>query len=391
MCGYYVFFLKKARKELLYFAGAVLLGMILFLAALFVKGTVIPIVSVAFSLACGVLFYKLVLPKLPKQNMFLIALTTYIISVVLATVSVFANYQALIFISLLFQAVFHFTLFLIFYSRVVDLVHAASYQSVTDGLTGLYYKSYFIRKVQETMNSGSGSSIIFVDIDNFKKLNDSQGHLVGDQILRLTSAILKKCVGEYGIAGRYGGEELVALITNTRVSPSQIAEQFREQVQELSKDVHPITVSVGFSIFDHETERAEDYIKQADDALYMAKRLGKNRVVQFSQEWSEGDASVPQSSSNEEDRVDMSDVSDEINVPMQSDTEAGHEIMVHQEPNETHLSTFETDEPVPKHRLSSVDYLRDQESEGLNNEEQSIQEVIIQQMKVKNPFPRSRP
>ncbi|WP_412102536.1 GGDEF domain-containing protein [Paenibacillus alvei] len=275
----------------------------------------------------------------------------------------------------------------------MDLVHAASYQSVTDGLTGLYYKSYFIRKVQESMNSGSGSSIIFVDIDNFKKLNDTQGHLVGDQILRLSSAILKKCVGEYGITGRYGGEELVALITNTRVSPSQIAEAFREQVQELSQDIHPVTVSVGFSIFDHETERAEDYIKQADDALYMAKRLGKNRVVQFSQEWSEGDTSVPQTSSNEEDRVDVSDVSDENNVPMQSETEAGHVIMVHQEPNEAHLSIFETDEPVPtnKHRLSSVDYLTDQESEGVNNEEQSLQEVIIQQMKVKNPFPRSRP
>ena len=92
---------------------------------------------------------------------------------------------------MLFTAVAYFFLFIILFDRILDLMQAVSYSSVMDGLTGLYNKNYFKKKVEEYVLNKNANALVFIDIDNFKKLNDTKGHHVGDVMLKFAAALLK--------------------------------------------------------------------------------------------------------------------------------------------------------------------------------------------------------
>ena len=110
---------------------------------------------------------------------------------------------------------FFIILFIIIFDRVVELLQAIYDYSIKDGLTGLYNRHYFFNRVAESINRGERVSVIFSDIDNFKRLNDTRGHKMGDKVLRQVAAIMMEESDNVGIAGRYGGEELVILLTDT--------------------------------------------------------------------------------------------------------------------------------------------------------------------------------
>jgi diguanylate cyclase (GGDEF)-like protein len=127
-------------------------------------------------------------------------------------------------------------------------------------------------------------SLVMIDIDNFKKFNDTHGHQCGDAVLKNVARILKENCRQIDIAARYGGEELSVILPNTDLNAARaVSERIRDSIEK-SKVNHngsslSVTVSIGVAQFDpgrdHETK---DIIERADKALYNAKNQGRNRV-----------------------------------------------------------------------------------------------------------------
>ncbi|MFD2670572.1 GGDEF domain-containing protein [Marinicrinis sediminis] len=172
--------------------------------------------------------------------------------------------------------VFYSIVFLYVLDRVIELLQSVYRSSITDGLTGLYNRAFFVNQIEKCLKKDLKVSLIFTDIDNFKKLNDTKGHQAGDEALKGVSEILKQEAEQIGIAGRYGGEELLMLIVNQKSNPAIIAERVRKRVEE---EVG-VTISVGY------TKRkgpitAEAFLQQSDEAMYASKTSGKNKVTAY--------------------------------------------------------------------------------------------------------------
>ncbi len=167
-------------------------------------------------------------------------------------------------------------MFLILFERVLELMQAMYHSSVTDGLTGLYNRKFVYNRLARCLNRGIPVSVIFADIDNFKLLNDTEGHQVGDEVLRQVARIMREETDDFGYAGRYGGEEMVALIMEEDAKADKIAEKIRRRVEQETI----VTLSIGFSKH-KEKLSAEELVQRADEAMYTAKTTGKNRVVPY--------------------------------------------------------------------------------------------------------------
>jgi diguanylate cyclase len=128
---------------------------------------------------------------------------------------------------------------------------------------------------------------MMIDIDHFKKFNDSFGHQVGDQVLRLVGRVLAESVRDCDLAARYGGEELMAILPGAPLEAcAEAAERIRRRISEArltrrttGEEISSVTVSVGVAQF-RMGESADRMIERCDRALYQAKRAGRNRVVQ---------------------------------------------------------------------------------------------------------------
>ena len=159
--------------------------------------------------------------------------------------------------------------------------------AVTDGLTGLYNVRYFrmLMKTECMMardDSLKSFCIFMIDIDHFKNFNDTYGHQVGDLVLREVAEVIRNSVRASDIAARYGGEEMIVMLKSTFLDEGlNAAEKVRSNIEtHLVKDrdnIYKVTVSIGVSSFYYD-DNEEIIIKRADDALYKAKRLGRNRV-----------------------------------------------------------------------------------------------------------------
>ncbi|MEN1990262.1 GGDEF domain-containing protein [Paenibacillus hubeiensis] len=228
-------------------------------------------------------FTYMLVPLLPRKQYFYVVAGMAGAAFVANTLSTLMDQHWLLQVSLLGILLSQVGMLLIFFHRIADLIQAASHQSVTDGLTGLFNKTYFIAKVQEAMASPNPPAVIFADIDDFKRLNDTEGHLVGDKILKKIGQIWNELTADLGLAARYGGEETTALITDHRADPQRIAERFRARVEEETRFIHPVTVSVGVATYQGDVESAEKFIKQADNAMYVSKYSGKNQVTLYSE------------------------------------------------------------------------------------------------------------
>nr|WP_241764000.1 GGDEF domain-containing protein [Paenibacillus peoriae] len=171
---------------------------------------------------------------------------------------------------------YYTTLFIILFERIVELLQRIYRSSITDGLTGLYNRKYFSGRLRRYMEQGIRVSVIFCDIDNFKKLNDTQGHARADEVLKQVAQIMEDELDEIGLTGRYGGEELVAMVVDRRAKVEQVAERIRKRVAEESI----VTISVGHSTVKKEMD-PDELVKQADQAMYISKTTGKNKVTAY--------------------------------------------------------------------------------------------------------------
>ena len=170
-------------------------------------------------------------------------------------------------------------------SRAYSL-RAAEAQASTDALTGLPNRRYFDEfcgLMARRRRSGDAVGILMVDIDRFKVLNDTYGHATGDEVLRAVGGAIVSAVREDDVPARYGGEEFVVLLRNPSSDIAlEVGERVRSAVAalDLSRlDVPAVSVSVGVAVAHQADQPIVDLIEQADQALYRAKRAGRDRVV----------------------------------------------------------------------------------------------------------------
>ncbi|MFS0841277.1 GGDEF domain-containing protein [Paenibacillus sp. 1P03SA] len=270
----------KKGKALLYIGmGSVVIGMGTLLTNIVISSLVALIMSICF---CAYMFL-LILPRLQKKSMQMAVWGLHIISSLSAFLSMALDIHFLVYFALIIAALTYAVMFTLFFERILDLMQAVSYSSTTDGFTGLINKQYFLKKVNAAIKEAEPCAIIFSDIDNFKRLNDTEGHQTGDIMLKFAAKTLKEVCEGVGVCGRYGGEEMVALITDVNSDPAVIAENYRAAIEVRSKEdgLVPMTVSVGYSRLKSGVTDAEEFIKQADSAMYRSKSQGKNQVTEY--------------------------------------------------------------------------------------------------------------
>jgi len=158
-----------------------------------------------------------------------------------------------------------------------------------DSLTGLFNRRHFADLLAqifaESSRYGSELSCMMIDLDNFKEVNDTLGHQAGDDLLRLTASVIQRSIREADVAIRYGGDEFIVLLPQTnpeeaRASAQRILEIFRTDVDHDMPSASLATVSIGLaSRQDDEPCDGESLVQLADEALYLAKAGGKNRIT----------------------------------------------------------------------------------------------------------------
>ncbi|PZA06541.1 MULTISPECIES: sensor domain-containing diguanylate cyclase [unclassified Meiothermus] len=154
-----------------------------------------------------------------------------------------------------------------------------------DELTGLYNRRVLMARFREefhrALRYGQPLSLLMIDVDGFKEYNDTYGHPAGDEVLKQVARRIQSRLRAGDLLARYGGEEFALLLPNT---PSQgamaLAERLRQEVEQASWPSRPVTISVGVATQSAAAEEPHTLLAAADEALYQAKRLGKNRVVQ---------------------------------------------------------------------------------------------------------------
>jgi diguanylate cyclase (GGDEF)-like protein len=161
--------------------------------------------------------------------------------------------------------------------------------AIIDALTGLYNKRYLLDYLRRELDRAARYSrplaLILFDIDHFKAINDTMGHLAGDLTLRELASRLKSEICNDDLLARYGGEEFVAVLTEAdQAAAAEVAEKLRRTVEGLpfafEGRPYPVTISLGVaSIQGNEVPNPQELIQRADERLYQAKRGGRNRVV----------------------------------------------------------------------------------------------------------------
>ncbi|NTV94682.1 MAG: diguanylate cyclase [Thiobacillus sp.] len=170
--------------------------------------------------------------------------------------------------------------------QLLDALTRLRQAVVTDPLTGLYNRRAMDGQMNELLGGRSVGplSVLMLDIDHFKRINDTYGHLCGDRVLRRVAMILRRCLRAEDSAFRYGGEEFMVLLPNTPLEGAVcVAEAIRDLIEKLCADgmeygpVH-CTVSLGVASR-HDHDDCDSLFLRVDRALYEAKNLGRNRVV----------------------------------------------------------------------------------------------------------------
>lgn len=172
--------------------------------------------------------------------------------------------------------------------RNLQLHEKTAALAITDSLSGLYTHGYFQEKLGEEIlgakKSGQVLSLMILDVDFFKKVNDTYGHPQGDSLLKQLGALITELTRPTDVLCRYGGDEFTIILLNTnRISAVVIAERVREAVEGyefvLGSQIVHVTVSGGVASFPEDAETKKELIEKADFAMYQAKQKGRNRVI----------------------------------------------------------------------------------------------------------------
>jgi two-component system cell cycle response regulator len=174
--------------------------------------------------------------------------------------------------------------------RLRDNVQLSIEMAITDALTGLfnrrYMESHLSTLIDQTAGRGKPLSLLLVDIDYFKAINDNHGHDAGDDVLREFALRVRKSIRGIDLACRYGGEEFVIVMPETDMAvATTVAERLRRRIAAdpfaigQAGDKVEVTISIGIAALNGAKDTAPALLKRADQALYRAKRDGRNRVV----------------------------------------------------------------------------------------------------------------
>ncbi len=173
--------------------------------------------------------------------------------------------------------------------NLCDRYEMAVHSAITDKITGLYNRRYFDHfldlEVKRSSRQNASLALLMIDIDNFKQINDTSGHLFGDKILNKLGELLKTKIRETDLAARYGGEEFAIVLSNTCLKEAvEIGERIRQSIQEYSFETENFstTVSIGIAVYPLDANSLNELIEKSDNSLYKAKRDGKNRVYTYS-------------------------------------------------------------------------------------------------------------
>jgi diguanylate cyclase (GGDEF)-like protein len=163
--------------------------------------------------------------------------------------------------------------------------------AVTDGLTSLFNHRHFQERLADEFNRlgrfSAPVSLLLIDIDHFKKINDTYGHPAGDIVLKRVANIIRKTVRNIDIPARYGGEEFAVVLVGTGEKGAvNMGERLRKAVMDTKFEsdgtTFNLTISIGISTYEGEAMKKEDLVDKADKALYQAKGNGRNRSVLWS-------------------------------------------------------------------------------------------------------------
>ncbi|MFC4700861.1 diguanylate cyclase [Glaciecola siphonariae] len=172
--------------------------------------------------------------------------------------------------------------------RVEKLNEELKVISRVDGLTGLFNRRYwqerFEREFKLTYRNKKPISVLMLDIDHFKKVNDTHGHQAGDRVIQSLAMLIRKATRETDISGRYGGEEFVVLLPDTNTETARVVGERIRLVAERYAVKHEhieinFTISAGIAEFNSSYTRPLMWLEAADQALYKAKESGRNKVV----------------------------------------------------------------------------------------------------------------
>jgi len=154
--------------------------------------------------------------------------------------------------------------------------------AITDALTGLYNRNYLTENLKNIIRKANEekkpTSLIILDVDNFKKFNDTKGHLEGDKILKEMGIIINNNFNSGELCCRYGGEEFVIIMPETKQQDAFAkSENLRNDVEKSCE----LTISIGLMTSQNSSLNHSEMLQKADEALYKAKNSGKNKVVQY--------------------------------------------------------------------------------------------------------------
>lgn len=179
----------------------------------------------------------------------------------------------------------------------VSIKNAFLYQemekkAITDGLTGLYNHRWFQQQLSHEIERagrlGNRVALALADLDHFKRINDTFGHPMGDEVLKAVADVMKNSIRKVDNAARYGGEEIVLILVGSdNRGARELAERIRKKVAKLLFHAEgrefEVTLSVGVAVYPDDADEKDKLIECADQSLYRAKQAGRNRVVSYSQ------------------------------------------------------------------------------------------------------------
>ena len=176
--------------------------------------------------------------------------------------------------------------------QTISLQYELARLATTDGLTGLYNHRMFQERLDEELVRAKRYNrklfIMMIDIDHFKRFNDTYGHQTGDEVLKTVARLIKSNLRNIDFPARYGGEEFIVILPETECNDAlRVGERLRKLVENYSFFVNEdekarITISVGISCYPKDSTDKAQLVKMADEALYYAKKMGRNRVYLYS-------------------------------------------------------------------------------------------------------------
>ncbi|WP_051287333.1 GGDEF domain-containing protein [Paenibacillus taiwanensis] len=232
---------------------------------------------IAYQAVIAVLCYVLIAPRISQQGRYTFSLVVHLGILLTITLNITltnGTSSSLLMTQHVVTLCYYTILFFLFFERIVENLQTTYRSSITDGLTGLYNRRYMHQRMNQFIaGKPKQVSLIFCDIDNFKRLNDTKGHLFADEVLKTVAQIVREEVEDIGLAGRFGGEEIIAFIAQRKAKPSVIAESIRSRIEAEAG----VTISIGYSVLRPKMS-IDQLVKEADEAMYYSKQNGKNRV-----------------------------------------------------------------------------------------------------------------